>query len=184
MNEIAGRAPRDPAQPSPYIDRRALSQAWYSALFDARHAPGGNSGVAPSGAVKAEGTDAAPQPAHVRSLSAIAAKAPPDRTVRFRVLRAAFATDGRARAPKAPAENALRAAVRRAVWRRTFARTTLPAGHAVDLLVQQRGDLLRLIAIYDGRDAGRVKASLLRARAALVERGLRVELDARQKGTS
>jgi hypothetical protein len=184
VNEIAGQASRGSTQPSPYVDRRALSQAWYSALFDARRVSGASPAGMRTGLPTNEAAAAASDRANLASLAVRPARTAPAKATRFRLARAGFATDARARAGKPPAELALRPAVRRALWHRTLCRTTLREGHAVDLLVQQRGDLLRLIAIYDGRDAGLVSAGLLRARAALVQRGLRVEFDARQKGTS
>jgi hypothetical protein len=69
------------------------------------------------------------------------------------LVRATFAPQSRALALDRRQSPAALPAGRNPIAKRTLCRAALPNGEAVDLLVQQRGDVLRLVAIYDGRSA-------------------------------
>jgi hypothetical protein len=186
VNEITP----DPAgvpmpEPSPYTDRRALSEAWYRALY------GGSTGPAAGAAARANAPFAADAAAAARNAcrqSASPAAATAARSVakpaRERQLRMTFTAQSRIFAGKPPARAPVRMLSRSRVVTRTVCRARLPDGHGIDLLVQQRGEVLRLVAIYDGRSAQRVAAALHRARTALLLRGVSAEIDTIRKGSS
>jgi hypothetical protein len=186
VNEIAPQArSAESSQPSPYADRRSLSEAWYRALFDPRAGNRVASSAAGPVPVPNAGPPASSWPARVSaSRSSAVAHDPPPKGARVRLVRAVFAPQARAFARTQRQREAAQPACRKVPLKRTFCGVTLPDGEAVDLLVQQRGDVLRLVAIYDGRSAQRVAAALHAARAALLRRGMNLEINAIRKGTS
>ena len=186
MNEITP----DPvsvrvSEPSPYTDRRALSEAWYSALY--RGSSGGGAAAAarantPYATDVAAAARKAPEPpaSHAAKQAAQTARKP----ARERRLRITFAAQSRLFAGKPAARQPVRVVSRSRMVTRTLCRARLPDGQGIDLLVQQRGDVLRLVAIYDGRSAQRVAAALHRARTALLLRGIHAEIDTIRKGST
>jgi hypothetical protein len=186
VNEIAPQTrSAESSQPSPYADRRSLSEAWYRALFDART---GNRGAASAPGpvlVPNAGVPASSRSARASASTSIAvAHEPRPKGARVRLVRTVFAPQARAFAYTQRQQEAARTLCRKAPLKRTFCGVALPDGEAVDVLVQQRGDVLRLVAIYDGRSAQRVAAALHAARGALLRRGINLEIDAIRKGTS
>ena len=196
MNEIGPSASTAAgAQPSIYTDRRALSEAWYRALYDGASKAGGASAARGSAANALRGAAATPHAERRAPATASGSQSASIEPKRERLMRFTIASPGRSLAARAAAATApARPICRNGAFRRTLCRTTLADGGAVDFLIQQRGDVLRLVAIYDGRSAPRVAAALNRARAALAQRGLRthigaihidaIQIDAIQKGSS
>jgi hypothetical protein len=186
VNEIAPQAPSvSTAQPSTYVDRRALSEAWFRALYDSHAGRGAAGPGARRPIVDPAGATAQLPPCRAAGRDGIGREtlSKPER-VRARLIRAALAPQARTLVQKRRRTEAAQLATRKPVAKRMFCRAVIEKGAGVDLLVQQRGDILRLVAIYDGRDAERVAAALHAARAALERRGLRTAIDAIQKGSS
>jgi hypothetical protein len=65
--------------------------------------------------------------------------------------------------------------------RRTTCRLELPEG-SVDVLLQQRGRRIHLVAVSERAAGVRLSAALERARAALLAQGVRLHIDSRAKG--
>jgi hypothetical protein len=186
VNEIAAPSARTHTQlPSSYTDRSALSEAWYRALYGAdrgpSQSPNSNAGarsaashVAPAARAQADGS--AEREAHTPrdvSLGPVRARRLPACTV-------AYGLRAERRAPPTVAERAWRAAVAR----RLEIALRLPDGAKIELLVQQRGRHVHVLALSDASSAARTESALVRARAALSQHGIRLEIDPRLKGMS
>jgi hypothetical protein len=65
--------------------------------------------------------------------------------------------------------------------RHTTCRLELPEG-SVDVLLQQRGRRIHLVAVSERAAGARLSAALARARAALLAQGVRLHIDSRAKG--
>lgn len=183
MNEIAGRGTQGgPITPAPYTNRCALSEAWYRALYgthqQSAQPPTVDQRTANSRAVAEPGARAADgklAQTPFRTAPAIAARERPTRAV---------AAAYRLRADRLATAKSAVPAWRAALARRTTCRLALPGGDSVDLLLQQRGRRLHVVAIAAGspHTAQQVGGALHRARAALLAHGLRLDIDLREKG--
>jgi hypothetical protein len=160
-----------------------LSEAWYRALYGTRPKAAQPQTISQRAA--------SPDAAAVPDASAAAGKS--TRTVRVQIaaeiarrarptlaVAAAHRVRGDRLAPARPAVHAWRAALAR----RTICRLPLSGGGSVDLLLQQRGRRLHVVAIATGPPgtAQHVGDALRRARAALAAHGLRLDIDSREKG--
>ncbi|MGD0472449.1 MAG: hypothetical protein ABSB70_04460 [Candidatus Velthaea sp.] len=187
MNEIVPQPPNASfASPSVYTDRRALSEAWYRALFHPRataQPPAANGRNRPELVAGAAAALRA-APARAGAQTGASPNAFAQRALRMRLVSSAPALSPALPARKQRVTATLRPAAGAIVRKRIHCRARLGDGTGVDLLVQQHGTVLRLIAIYDGRNSPRVAAALDAARAALLRRGVRIEIDAIQKGHS
>ncbi|MBD5653879.1 MAG: hypothetical protein IAI50_01710 [Candidatus Eremiobacteraeota bacterium] len=179
MNEIAARDMRSATlTPSPWTDRSALSEAWYRALYgsssNAMHAPDPKTHEAATSrpgsqqsTSQTEGTRASAD-VHVRSV-----------TPNVERQRRPFATVTvyRARAEQKAPPAVARPAWRRAIARRLALRVVLQGGGRLDLLVQQRGRRVHVLALVEGARATRAAAALNRARVTLAAHGIRLEIE-------
>lgn len=165
------------ASPVAAIDRRALSQAWYSALYrGANHS---------SATIPRRVATAPPQrTAGVRSpqrapRQAIAPRIGPGTNAAARAGRPDGMPEER-RAPASPLTRALETRLRRLPQsgRRAFTLRT-PAGR-VHVLVHARGGRLTLVALCGRGARPDVAAALNRARYALASRGITVETAVRE----
>jgi hypothetical protein len=179
VNEIAARDVRSATlTPSPCTDRSALSEAWYRALYgsssNAMHAPNpkAHEGVASkpsSEPATSQVADArATTEAHVRNAtpSVVSERRPFAASAAYRVR-------PEQKAPTAPAQRAWR----QAVARRLALRVELRDGSRLDLLVQQRGRRVHVLALARGARTAPATAVLNRARAALALHGIRVQIE-------
>ncbi len=179
MTEISATGgPSDTARPSADVDRRALSQAWYDALYARHDGRGVNAGAARRSTESGSTEERAARPASARVPESVSRSTAPRNAVRLRLLAASGALRTRSAATR---PKLLARAVARTTVFRHGTRLVKLANQQLDFVVQQHGDLLRLVAIYDGRKSGQVVSALRQARAALTERGLRVELDVRPR---
>jgi hypothetical protein len=182
VNEIVPGGCRDsrPASPPPSAERGTLSEAWYRALYPARPAAlakpapsiasAASSGSPPDRAARPVQTPA--QRPSARDTPAGAAPARRTLTIanvsRLRERRVA-AAPAAARANPAPAA------------RRTTCSLELPEGR-LDLLLQQRGRRVHVVALAGEAAGVRVRAALERARSALAAHGVRTTIDLRERG--
>jgi hypothetical protein len=167
------------AAPLASIDRRGLSQAWYSALHLARDAE--NAGAP---AARANGPGAPPHaPAH-RSApegrpAARAASEPAARAAHAPSARAGIAIERRQ--PRLPLARRIERALLAPRVRAARASFALGAGDArVVVLLHGAGDRVRLIALCSRASCGTVARALEQARFALAARG--IALDAAVRG--
>ena len=184
MNEIA--APRERIEtptPSVYTDRAALSEAWYRALYGAPTSTRRASAPAALG-MQPQGTSGAPQArnAQTQPASTSARVAAPNAVSAQRQFGGAVAY--RSRAARTVDSPPPASPWREAVARRLTFRLALADGGSVDLLVQQRGRRVHILAVADDKNATRAAAALRRAHHALLLQGVRVALDSRRKGLS
>lgn len=184
MNEIA--APRERTEtptPSVYTDRAALSEAWFRALYGApKSARRASAPAAPGMQPKSTSGAAQPRNAQTPFASTSARVAAPSAVSAQRQFGGAIAYRSRAARtvdslPPAPPW-------REALARRLTFRLALADGGSVDLLVQQRGRRVHILALSDDDTAPRTAAALRRAHHALLLQGVRVALDSRRKGLS
>jgi hypothetical protein len=182
VNEITGSGiRRESSPPSPSIDRAALSEAWYRALYGTKPSARESHVASPVAQARSLGADASARPASAPAAGraplavsanscAVKRQTPAVGSVsRLRPSRQPLTAPGPARvADTEPA-------------RRTLCRVALPEGN-VEILVQQRGRRLHVVALAEGAAAGRVAAALQRARAAIIAHGLRPDCDCEVKG--
>jgi hypothetical protein len=169
---------RESNPPSPSTDRAALSEAWYRALYGTKPSVRAPHTVATAAQSRSGGVVAAarpapvPAPASVRgSLAAVTNSDTGERRV------PALANMSRLRPERQPSTPAppVRAGDT-APARRTACRIAMPDG-SVQVLIQQRGRRLHVVALSEGAAGNRVAAALQRARAALAAHGLRLDTD-------
>ncbi len=156
------------------IDRRALSQAWYSALALARAPRRQDAGAAPQRSpvpVQAK----RPQCAGDAS-GRVRAADRPARPAEVGAARAFGATVGERRAPRAALSARIERMLRRApeaIKRGSF--TTTCAGARVVIAVRARGHRLQVIALCPRRVRDTVARALAQARFALAARGMALD---------
>lgn len=168
------------AAPVATLDRRALSQAWYSALYGSA----GVSRVTPARISAAPSASAA-----IREVHGTAARAPSRQPAR-----SACSAAGARTAPNFEETPVERRAPRSALARK-IERAFLPgrsgaqkawfsveAAHGrVHLILQSRGSRLKLIAICPPKARAHVAAALAQARYALAARGVDLDAEARER---
>jgi len=156
------------------IDRRALSQAWYSALRLAdRTRSAGDAGARPHDATGASGQSRCER--ETPPLAERSQRAPAVRNARARIAEAAAATADR---------RAARSELARRI-ERTFFETRTPVKRAsfaigegsarVHVMLARHGERLRLVAICSQRLRPTVARALAQARFALAARGIAIE---------
>jgi hypothetical protein len=160
------------------FDRRALSQAWYSALYGsaASSAESGSmqrNGCAPKTAMKQRATSRSAVQRTTMAQSSAAVGHP--QTARF--------GDIERRASRSPLARKIeraflhpRAAVRKAAF------TIEGAQGRVQVLLQSRGARIKLIAICPAKARNEVAIALAQARYALAQRGIDLETQTRSDG--
>lgn len=161
------------------LDRRALSQAWYSALY--------GSGSGAQTAVKMCAAPAAPQRAgkpSTRNTQTPAQVAPNPLRAKSAPSTAALQLNpSERRAPRTPlARKMERAFIRHRSEHHRAAFTVEGAHGRVRVLLQTRGGQLRIVAICPAKARSHVAAALAQARYALAARG--IVLDAQMRGSS
>ncbi|HEY5425496.1 MAG TPA: hypothetical protein VIJ77_03005 [Candidatus Tumulicola sp.] len=160
------------------IDRRALSQAWYSALHLARRetapAPPSNRAakpaIAPAGPIQTGGVAG-------RQFTAAAAPAPLH-AVSTRARNAGAHGGADRRAPRSPLARKIERTFfgpRAGVERSTFSIGEDAA--RVHVMLQNRGERLRLVAICAPAHKAAVARALAQVRFALASRGIALDLD-------
>ncbi len=160
------------------VDRRALSQAWFSALYGERVT---HEGETPQRYARPEARPAAERPLCARRAAPVK-REPSREATGVRIARAA-----RAEAEIAPAERrAMRSPLARKI-ERTFLRPPAPPHYAafalggalgrVQVLLRSGGQRVRLVAICPRQARAQVAAALAQARYALALRG--IDIDAR-----
>lgn len=161
------------------LDRRTLSQAWYSALY------GGRKGNAAAGS---QAASSAMQPATAQASREAAARAASDESRRAIALRGAVAkapthaegTPQDRRAPRSSLARKMERAFLRPRSASHKASFTVDGDHGrVHVLLRSQGSQLKLIAICPPKARPHVAAALAQARYALAMRGIDLDADAR-----
>ncbi|HVS46436.1 MAG TPA: hypothetical protein VMS32_07200 [Verrucomicrobiae bacterium] len=180
MNAYADRLALDiVAAPLAEIDRRTLSQAWYSALHLARgaHAP-----AAPGRAPANNSPDGLCLPTPRERDAAPASAGGASRTSGDSSAFAARGVEGERRRPVTPlARKIERALVRPQALARRVMVTFEGRRGRVELLVRSSGEKLHLIAICAPGAHDRVAEALAHARFALARRGIGLQASAQRR---
>ena len=160
------------------LDRRTLSQAWYSALYGCGRPAGGvKHGPAPSPAL-----DAQEPPVHTSVTPAFKEFAKPlaPRANAVNLPGRAEGATAERRAPRSPLARKIERAFlrpRSAAHKASF--TIEGDGGRVHVLLRTQGSQLKLIAICPPKARPHVAAALAQARYALALRGIDLDADAR-----
>lgn len=168
------------AAPVATLDRRALSQAWYSALYGSANVSQGapaRISAAPSESASIRGTQGAVANARTRQPAQSAGSAPSPRTL------ANFEeTPLERRAPRSALARKIERAFLPGRSGAQKAWFSVEAAHGrVHLLLQSRGTRLKLIAICPPKARAHVAAALAQARYALAARGVDLDAEARER---
>ncbi len=159
------------------FDRRALSQAWYSALY------GWGDTSAGSGPPSTSLEQAAPLAATHAQSGAVRSEVPPREPALARRLKTPVYAQGlppERRAPRSPLARKIERAILRPRSAARKSSFTVEGAHGrVHVLLQSRGAQLKLVAICPPKARAHVAAALAQARYALALRGIDLDADAR-----
>jgi hypothetical protein len=171
MNEYADRLAIDVVSaPLAEIDRRTLSQAWYSALHLAR-----DPAAAPQSPGLAQGTVQASAPLGATSVQVVGRTASVDVARASNAGNAATVREGlaeRRRPPSVLAKNIERALARTHAPNRRATLTMQGRTGRIELLVRSAGDATHVIAVCSPGARARVEQALAHARFTLARRGI------------
>lgn len=161
------------------LDRRTLSQAWYSALYDS--AGGSAAKPAPKRGAVVEASQTSPHAAGARSRPGIGC----DTQLHVRGAETPVHTEGSPQERRAPRSELARKIERAFLRPRTAIRkTSFTIDHdrgRVHVLLQSHGSRLKLIAICPPKARPHVAAALAQARYALAIRGIDLDADTREE---
>lgn len=161
------------------FDRRALSQAWYSALYGTQPSARGNV-TQPSMPASSRNARFAILP-EMRASRAAAPVVP--RSVRMERAPAAIGATER-RAPRSLLARRIERAARAAAGFSSKTAFTIEGTHGrVRIFMHANGSVLRIIALCAPNARTQIAAALAQARYTLARVGIRLETDAREEGT-